>query len=171
MAKNNPKISIIVPVYNQEKYLSKCLDNILEQTYKNFELICVDDGSTDNSQNILKKYEKLDGRVEVLYQKNSGAAVARNKGLSRAVGDYILFLDSDDEFDNNLLKVCTESINRKRVDTLVYNYVSFDSKTGEVSGPVFDFDSLPGHKVYNKDNIADRIFITFYNNAWTKLFK
>lgn len=171
MEKNNPKISIIVPVYNQEKYLAKCLEDILKQTYKNFELICVDDGSKDESKNILKKYEKLDDRVKVLYQKNSGAAVARNKGLGRAVGDYILFLDSDDEFSNNLLKICIESINRKQVDILVYNYVSFDSKTGEESGPVFDFDSLPGYKVYNKENIPDRIFITFYNNAWTKLFK
>ena len=93
-----PKVSVIIPVYNAERYLEECLDSVLNQTLKDIEIICVDDGSTDNSLNILKKIQKKDNRVKILTQKNQFAGVARNYGLSIAQGEYCAFLDSDDYY-------------------------------------------------------------------------
>lgn len=90
------KISVIVPCYNTEKYLNKCVDSILEQTYKNIELILVDDGSKDNTGAICDNYAKNDNRVKVIHKKNGGASSARNEGLKAATGDYVAFADSDD---------------------------------------------------------------------------
>lgn len=91
-----PKLSVIVPVYNTEKYLRECIDSILAQTFTNFELILVDDGSTDGSGAICDEYAGKDPRVQVIHQQNSGATVARRKGASHARGEYIAFVDSDD---------------------------------------------------------------------------
>ena len=93
------KISVIVPVYNSSDYIGRCIDSVLNQTYNNFELILVDDGSIDNSLSILKEYETKDKRIKVFTQKNSGPGVARNLGIAKATGDYIVFVDSDDYID------------------------------------------------------------------------
>lgn len=94
----NPKLSIIVPVYNTAEYLPECLDCFLSQTYQNFEVILVDDGSPDNSGKICDEYAKKDGRFRVIHQKNQGVSAARNAGLDVAEGDYVGFVDSDDTF-------------------------------------------------------------------------
>ena len=92
-----PLISIIVPIYNAEKYLRKCLDSILAQTYPNWEAICIDDGSSDNSSEILKEYAKKDLRILAIPQKaRGGVSAARNAGLDAAQGDYVYFMDADD---------------------------------------------------------------------------
>ena len=93
----NPKISIIVPIYNTEKYLKQCLDSIINQTYQNLEIICINDGSTDNSLDTLKTYIKKDSRIKLIDQKNQGLSNVRNQGLKKATGEYISFVDSDDE--------------------------------------------------------------------------
>ena len=93
-----PKVSVIIPVYNVEEYLRECLDSIVKQTLREIEIICVDDGSTDNSLEILKEYAKKDNRITVITQKNLHAGVARNAGLAVAKGEYLSFLDSDDFF-------------------------------------------------------------------------
>ena len=93
---NKPEVSIIVPIYNAERFLSKCVSSILDSTYKNFELILVDDGSTDNSPGICDQFAKKDNRIFVVHQLNAGVSEARNKGLSLASGEYISFIDSDD---------------------------------------------------------------------------
>ena len=90
------KISVIIPVYNVEKYLSECLESIINQTFKDIEIICVDDGSTDGSSDILNRYSMKDKRFKIITQKNLGISVARNKGIESANGDYIAFIDSDD---------------------------------------------------------------------------
>ena len=92
------KISVIIPVYNASKYLRQCINSVLGQTLKNIEVICIDDGSIDNSLEILKEYQIKDNRIIVCTQENSGAAVARNKGLDIAKGDYIAFMDPDDYY-------------------------------------------------------------------------
>ena len=89
-------ISVIIPVYNAEKFLKSCLDSVVNQTYKNLEIILVDDGSKDNSLEICKQYEKKDKRIKLICKKNGGAASARNLALTIAKGDYITFVDSDD---------------------------------------------------------------------------
>ena len=91
-----PRISIIVPVYNVENYLVKCIESILNQSFKNFELILVNDGSNDNSLNICKKYIEIDNRIKLISQINKGLSAARNTGLRYAKGNYICFIDSDD---------------------------------------------------------------------------
>ena len=97
-------ISVIIPVYNVEKYLSQCIESILSQTYKDFELILVDDGSKDKSLQICQQYADIDSRVKVLHQENSGVSVARNKGLSAVTGTWITFIDSDDWVDETFLE-------------------------------------------------------------------
>ena len=98
------KVSVIIPVYNVEQYLRPCLDSVLNQTLKNIEIICIDDGSTDDSLKILMEYAEKDNRITILKQKNKGAGVARNYGMSIATGEYFLFLDSDDFFSETLLQ-------------------------------------------------------------------
>ena len=95
---NIPKISVIVPVYNVEKYLSECLDSIINQTLKDIEVICVNDGSTDSSLSILQDYASKDDRIKIIDKKNEGLGYTRKVGLDNAIGDYILFCDSDDKY-------------------------------------------------------------------------
>ena len=101
MANNNPKISVIVPVYNVEKYLPRCIDSILTQTFTDFELLIIDDGSTDNSSKICDEYAKKDARVRVFHKENGGVGSARNMGICEAKGQWICFVDSDDWLEIN----------------------------------------------------------------------
>lgn len=102
-------ISVIVPIYNVSKYLEDCLQSILSQDYKDFEVLCVNDGSTDNSADIVREFEKLDRRFKLLQQPNSGVSIARNLGLEYAKGEYICFVDADDIIAPNFLRVLYES--------------------------------------------------------------
>ena len=97
-----PRLSVIVPIYNTEKYLRECIDSILAQTFADFELILVDDGSTDQSGVICDEYSRLDSRIEVIHQNNGGVTVARKRGVEAAVGEYISFIDSDDWIEPNM---------------------------------------------------------------------
>lgn len=98
------KVSVIIPVYNIEKYLRQCLDSVVNQTLKDIEIICVDDGSTDGSFDILQEYAEKDVRIKVVKQKNKGSGAARNKGLEFAQGEFVIFFDSDDFMSNNMLE-------------------------------------------------------------------
>lgn len=98
-------ISVIIPVYNVERYLERCLDSVVNQTYKNLEIILIDDGSSDGSGEICDKYAKLDKRIIVIHQNNSGVSAARNKGIDIAKGDYISFIDSDDTIEANMYEI------------------------------------------------------------------
>jgi glycosyltransferase involved in cell wall biosynthesis len=95
------KISVIIPIFNSEKYLSLCLTSVINQNLKNIEIICIDDGSTDKSLSILKKFQNLDNRLKIITQRNKGSGIARNKGIRISNGKYISFLDSDDIYPNN----------------------------------------------------------------------
>ena len=101
----NPMVSVIIPVYNAEAYLEECLDSVVNQTLKNIEIICVNDGSTDNSLDILKEYQEKDDRVIIINQENQGAGVARNQGIKVAKGNYLSILDADDFFELNMLEL------------------------------------------------------------------
>ena len=102
---NNPLITVIVPVYNVEKYLTRCVDSIINQTYKNLEIILVDDGSTDSSPAICDNYAKKDSRINVIHKQNNGASSARNAALDIASGDYIGFVDSDDYIKSRYVRL------------------------------------------------------------------
>ena len=102
---NNPEVSIIVPVYNVEKYLPRCIDSILAQTSTNFELILIDDGSTDKSGMICDEYAKKDNRIKVFHKENGGVSSARNIGLDNASGEWLAFIDPDDAVDKEYLSL------------------------------------------------------------------
>jgi len=122
---NQPKVSVIIPVYNTEKYLRECLDSVVNQTLRDIEIICVDDGSTDRSPEILEEYQKIDSRVAVITQPNSGPSTARNKGLACAHGKYIDFLDSDDLLELNALEKAFQVAADNELDAIVYGLEPF----------------------------------------------
>ena len=126
----NNLISIIVPIYNSENYIKKCLDSILAQTYSNLEVILIDDGSTDNSYNICKDYQKKDNRIVLLQQKNAGVSRARNHGLEVAKGEYIGFVDSDDYIEPEMYEILLNSIieSNSKIAICNYYYENEDSK-------------------------------------------
>lgn len=122
---NQALISVIIPVYNVEKYLHECVDSVLKQTYKNLEIILVDDGSIDSSGKICDEYAEKDSRITVIHQKNSGLSLARNKGLSESAGKYVYFLDSDDYIIENTLQNLTDIAEKDNSDIVFFDAVSF----------------------------------------------
>lgn len=116
------KISIIVPIYNSEKSLNRCLDSIINQKYKNLDIVLVDDGSIDNSLYICKQYCDKDSRIQVLTQKNRGVSSARNSGIKASNGEYILFIDSDDYIDDNLIEDAILQLRKENSDIIFWGY-------------------------------------------------
>ena len=159
------KFSVILPVYNLEKYLRECLDSIKNQSLKEFEVICINDGSTDNSLEILKEYAKSDLRFKVIDQQNQGVSVARNRGIELARGKYIAFIDGDDNFELNALEVCYNSIEKKDVDILIFcaNLFINDEFVSQIN---VDFIN----KVIMKRNSFDD-FINLNIVVWDKIFR
>lgn len=125
-----PIVSIIVPIYNVEKYLRQCLDSVLAQTFSDWEMILVDDGSTDGSGKIADEYKTLDGKIRVIHQMNAGLSGARNTGLAVAKGKYIYFLDSDDYIDDILLEKTIECMESSNAEMLAFNFRFDDKKSG-----------------------------------------
>ena len=123
MINNTPLISIIVPVYNVEKYLSKCIESILHQTYNNWELILVDDGTPDNSGKICDEYALKDYRIKVFHKANGGVSSARNLGLEKASGNFIMFIDSDDWISENCLEISLDEINKDNLDAIQFGFI------------------------------------------------
>ena len=113
-----PSISVIIPVYNAAKYLSRCINSIFEQNYDDTEIICVNDGSTDESLKILEEYGD---KIKIINQENKGAAAARNAGIKIASKDYITFIDADDYIDNGLFQHFADSIGENDIDRFMYN--------------------------------------------------
>lgn len=120
----NSLISVIIPIYNVEKYLKRCVDSVLNQTYNNLEIVLVDDGSPDNSGKICDDYAKSDSRIKVVHKKNGGLSSARNAGLDIATGEYVSFIDSDDWVEKDLYKVLTDIANENDVDIIISQFKS-----------------------------------------------
>ena len=138
---NNPLISIIVPVYNAEKYLEKCLNSLINQTYKNIEIICVNDGSPDGSINILEEFSKKDSRLKVVMQENQGLSGARNTGLKYVQGEYIAFLDSDDWLDEVTFENALKHLFANDADIVCWTYIR-EFATKSMRKNVFDEDVI-----------------------------
>lgn len=137
-----PKISIIVPVYNTESFLSKCIDSILNQQFKDFEIILVNDGSLDNSGKICDEYAEIDNRVRVLHIKNQGVSNARNRGIELARGDYIGFIDSDDWIDDEMYSDMINNLISYSADIVMCGHVIFDGKNEHYIGFPWKQDSV-----------------------------
>ena len=118
-----PMVSIVVPVYNVERYLRQCLDSLVNQTYQNVEIICVDDGSTDRSGEILNQYGESDARISVFYVENAGVSSARNKALSYASGKYIMYVDSDDWIDVRTCEKAVFKAEEQAADLVMWPYI------------------------------------------------
>lgn len=120
-------ISIIIPAYNVECYISICINSILSQTYNNFEVIIINDGSTDKTGEICKKYALKDSRIKLFYQENKGVSAARNFGIEKASGNYIIFIDADDFLEDNMIKIMYDNINKYKCDIFICNYNIIDT--------------------------------------------
>ena len=120
-----PKVTVIIPVYNAQNYLSECIDSVLRQTMQDFEVICIDDGSSDDSYSILKKYAETEERVVLFSQTNQGVSTARNVGIDKARGEYIYFLDSDDYIEPNMLEIAYKEMESKSLDILYFETFAF----------------------------------------------
>jgi glycosyltransferase involved in cell wall biosynthesis len=118
------KVSIIIPVYNAEKYLRQCIDSVIQQTYRDLEIILVDDGSTDNSGKICDEYAIKDSRIKVFHINNSGVSFARNKGIQESSGQYLMFVDSDDYIDLNMVEILISEISQSKSDLVICGYTT-----------------------------------------------
>lgn len=167
------KVSVVLPVYNVEKYLRQCLDSIVAQSLKEIEIICIDDGSTDNSLNILNEYQKKDPRIRVIRQKNAGAGAARNTGLAAARGQYLSFLDSDDFFEPDMLEKALACIEEYEADFVVFNSDQFHmDKQAFVNTPwVLRKQDIPPYMPFSHRQLTDNVFKVFVGWAWDKLYR
>ena len=126
VSQSKPKVSVILPIYNQEKYVSKALDSLNVQTLKDAEFICINDGSTDNTLSILNEYAQKDSRIKIINQKNQGTGRARNNGLKVAQGEYIAFLDPDDWMERDALESLYKKSKEQDCDMLIFNFKRID---------------------------------------------
>ena len=162
---NNPVITIIVPVYNTELFLSRCIDSILQQTFNNFELLLINDGSTDNSGEICDKYALIDSRIRVYHKINGGVSSARNLGLDYAIGRYIIFVDSDDYMFPRMCEVMVSTLESKKADLVVCG-------TMETGGgywkPVSDVDYSINQL---KNHFVAILHTELLSPPWNKIYK
>lgn len=163
--KHTPLISIIVPIYNAELTLERCIDSLLQQEFQDFEIILIDDGSTDNSSMICESYQKTDSRTQVLKQENSGVSAARNKGIERATGKYILFVDSDDSLEKDMLAMYVKILSENDPDAIV-GALSIISNEGK-------FTKKPKNIGYFTSDIWNMICVDSEAFGWAggKLFR
>lgn len=170
MKKMSQTVSVIVPVYNVEKYLHECVDSILNQTYQNLEVILVDDGSTDNSGTICDIYEK-DERVRVIHKKNGGLGAARNAGIDLASGEYLLFVDSDDALFPDCVKELVQGMQKYDADAAICGFACYDgTEIRQTINPVKEAEVITGKEVSHRyfDSYEQSLF---YTVAWNKLYK
>ncbi len=170
-----PKISVIVPVYNVEKYLAKCLDSILCQTFSNIEIICVNDGSTDKSRKILEEYRNKDSRIIVVDKKNGGLSSARNAGMKVARGEFFSFIDSDDWIDARMLEKLYKNITLLDTDISICAVHQFDEMNQKIddSNPYYTleyFDSSFDNKSFSYKETKPFIMDVCVM-AWNKLYR
>lgn len=126
-----PKVSIVVAIYNVEKYVSKCIESILKQTFTDFELLLVNDGSKDGSLAILEEYAAKDSRIEIINKVNGGLSDARNVGMKKAQGKYIYFVDGDDFIEETLLEKCVNKLEQTDSDMVMFDIYQYYLETGK----------------------------------------
>ncbi len=167
------KVSIIIPVYNAQSYLANCLDSVLSQTLREIEVICVNDGSTDSSLQILQSYAAKDSRIRVISQENGGAGAARNTGMKNASGQYYSFLDADDFFEPDMLECAYKKGAEKDLDVVVFKsdqYLTEEDRFNAVTWVVREKE-LPPYEPFDFRGITTNVFKVYVGWAWDKLFR
>ncbi len=168
------KISIVIPVYNVENYIEECLESILSQTFQDFEVICINDGSTDSSGNILDEFSQKDSRIKVFHCENKGAAQARNYGFTKAIGNYVLFFDSDDFLsERNCLELFYKKATESDADITICKSQRLNQTTGELKAleSVIREEFLNDKTVFSPRDISKHIFQFCIGWPWDKLYK
>lgn len=171
-ANKNIKVSVIIPIYNASRYLGPAIDSILGQTLSEIEIICVDDGSTDKSLEILKEYQNSDDRIRIVTQTNAGPAHARNNGIRRARGEYIAFLDADDFVEPTFLEDLYATAKQDSLDIAICAYDMYNVRKARFESAA----DAENEKIYaisavtSKSEYPDQIFTSTVNSAWNKLF-
>lgn len=165
---DSPLVSIIVPVYNVERYIHRAIDSIISQSYKNLEIILVDDGSLDNCPHICDEYALKDNRIKVIHKKNGGLSDARNVGIDIINGEYITFVDSDDYIATNAIERLIQEIRVQNTDALCCSYYLIDS-----NGEIYDCRKCEKNFKYTGTDAAKLLINDLfpYNFAWAKLYK
>lgn len=164
--------SVLIPVYNVEKYIRECINSVLNQTYQNFEIIIIDDGSTDSSGRICDEYEKKDQRVKVYHQNNRGSLITRRIAISRAVGDYVLFLYADDYWEPELLESVNQVIYEYDCDMAIFKYIRVSEKGAYISESISLFNDKTIFTDENKHLIYKKIICgSSLNNLCLKAVK
>lgn len=169
---SNIKVSVVVPVYNMEKYIEQCVTSLLTQTLKEIEIIFVDDGSTDNSFELLQKFAKNDKRIVIIKQSNSGVGAARNAGIKVSRGEYLSILDADDFFDPFMLENAYNKSKQDNADVLIFKVKSYDEETGVTEDLKWcRRDYWIPSTVFSYKDVSDRLFCLGALWAWDKLFR
>lgn len=159
-----PKVSVIIPVYNAADYLYESLNDVVNQSYPDFEIICVNDGSTDKSQSIIEEFQKKDNRIKLIVQSNRGGGAARNVGFDKAEGEYVLFLDADDRFETTLINDALNAAESSGCDVLIFNADEFHYETHARNPAPWLFQA--GNEEYNGDP-----FCYTTTTVWNKLYR
>ncbi|MCL1987608.1 MAG: glycosyltransferase [Firmicutes bacterium] len=169
----SPKVSIIIPCYNAERFMALCLQSVLNQTLTDIEIICVDDGSTDSTLQILRDFEQKDNRVSVLTQQNQYAGVARNFGMTKATGEYLYFLDSDDFIEPVMLQKVVAKCEQDNADICVFNSNTYNLALKKIEkGQVVNKKQLPQEKFpFSKDDIPNLVLQIVSVQPWNKVFR
>ncbi|CDE89805.1 predicted glycosyltransferase [Clostridium sp. CAG:729] len=166
------KISIIVPVYNVEKYLSRCLDSLLNQTLKDIEIICVNDGSTDESLKILESYAEKDNRIKIVNKENGGLSSARNEGLKYVTSDYVGFVDSDDWIEPDTYELALSAVQKNNVDFVSWGAkIVLDDDIKEETPSIASARNYHNLKLIGYHNVTDSVLTKTSVTVWNKLFK
>ena len=166
-------VSVIIPMYNAEKYLRECLELLLRQTLKSIEIICVNDGSTDGTEALLKEYAEKDNRIKVVYQENRGAGIARNNGMKHAKGEYYLFLDADDIFNERLCEEAYYQAKYDMADIVLFEAYRLNMQTQEKEEMnwVLREKLLPKNFPFSVKDTNQKIYQITTACPWSKMFK
>lgn len=166
---NTKYVSVIVPIYNSDMYLHRCLDSIINQTYRNLQIILVDDGSEDKSSKICEQYAQKDDRIEVYHVENRGVSNTRNYALTKVRGEYVQFVDSDDILKNNMTEIMVKAIEKSNADMVVCNYIK-DFEIIHLSNSRLEFPGTYTNEKYLRNTLRDPGH-HYYGVVWNKLYR
>ena len=167
IAAMNSLVSIIIPIYNLENYIEYCLNSVVNQTYKELEILCIDDGSTDKSAEIIKRFASSDSRIKYFYQDNAGVSAARNKGLDEATGEYVMFVDGDDYLHYQAAELFLEEIVKSGCD-MVCAHEIYTSKIDERMHPITGYKA---HDLTDEELFDNKTNRCMGKSVWGKIFK